>query len=371
MLIEDSEIKILLVDDDKGLLTIVKTVVEKSGAYSVTTDINGEDAWKRITEDTPDVVVSDYMMPILDGQGLLTRIRESKNTKIHDLYFMMLTAKTDDSSKVGSLSRGADDYVTKPYNIQELIARIKVGVKLKKMHRSLIQINDQKDEILGMVAHDLRNPISIIRGISELFEYGTLGELNEDGKEFMKTVHRQTQSMLELINDLLHATKIDSGKIDLNLSDLKLRKVLEDKWQGYVMQSNHKKITIENNIDADLPLILGDENRLGNVMDNFLSNAIKFSSEGDSVTVSSEVIDGMVKISVSDTGQGIPEDELDKLFSEFAKISSKPTAGETSSGLGLAIFKKLIALHGGDVGATSVLGEGSTFFFTLPVRPAG
>jgi len=367
MLIEDSEIKILLVDDDKGLLTIVKAVVEKSGKFDVKTDINGENAWKTINEEYPDVIVSDYMMPILDGQGLLDRIRESDDSKIRDLYFIMLTAKTDDSSKIGSLSKGADDYITKPYNIQELIARIQVGIKLKKMHRELIKINNQKDQILGMVAHDLRNPISIIRGISELFEYGTLGELNNDGQEFMKTIHRQTNSMLNLINDLLHATKIDSGKVNLERSNISIYNTLMSKWQGYKMQADHKGITLENKIDPNVTTVFADPSRVGNVLDNFISNAIKFSSKEDCVTVSSQLQGEKMKIVVSDTGQGIPEDEINSLFSEFAKISSKPTGGESSSGLGLAIVKKLIQLHGGEVGVESVLGEGSSFYFTLPL----
>jgi two-component system sensor histidine kinase/response regulator len=250
------------------------------------------------------------------------------------------------------------DYKISEQLLKELITKyVKAETELKKL-------NELKNKFLGMAAHDLRNPLGAIMNYSQFLKEDE--ELDADTQsEFIENIYSASNNMLAVLNDLLDISQIESGKINLrikldNLNQLICRRVK----LGQVISQN-KGIEITTHL-GELQEVPFDADRLGQVLDNFISNAIKFSTSGTVIQVRSSIDKGKVKVEVCDQGPGIPEEEIGKLFGEFQKLSAQPTGGEKSTGLGLAIVKKMIEAHNGEIGVESTLGQGSTFFFKIP-----
>jgi signal transduction histidine kinase len=230
----------------------------------------------------------------------------------------------------------------------------------------LRQLNDLKNKFLGIAAHDLRSPLALVQSYLEMLED------EETQRDSARKAHVQGRiqaiitRMRTLINDLLDISAIESGQIALEPSPTDLTAFLRESAANHALTAAIKEITVIGDIPDGLPTLAVDARRLGQVLDNFLTNAVKFSPKGTTVRVQSVREDGCVRVRIIDQGQGIPPAELGKLFQEFGRTSVKPTDGEKSTGLGLAIVKKIVSLHGGQVGVTSTVGVGSTFWFTLP-----
>lgn len=231
----------------------------------------------------------------------------------------------------------------------------------------LRQLNELKNRFLGIAAHDLRSPLALVQSYVDMLGDKELAA-DEDRREFvfgrLKTV---TTRMLNLINDLLDVSAIESGKLELDLQTFDLVPFLKEAGSNHELTAKLKNIAVVSEIPESLPMVSIDSKRIAQVIDNLITNAVKFSPKETTVTLKASVVDGSVKISVVDQGQGIPEKELPKLFQEFGKTSVKPTDGEKSTGLGLAIVKKIVNGHGGQVSVTSKVGEGSVFSLTLPI----
>lgn len=245
--------------------------------------------------------------------------------------------------------------------------------RLKQVEMDLAAANDElknlaelKNRFLGMAAHDLRTPIGAIRGMSELI---TTLELPENKKgELVVSITEVSDQMLELLNDLLDVTAIESGTFDLDLKPGDLRQLIQQRVELVSFNAEAKNIQIETSV-SEIPEFPFDQNRLGQVIDNLLTNAIKFSPAGGHVDLSASTDERFVELCIRDYGQGISETELDKIFVPFEKLSTRPTAGEKSTGLGLAIVKRIVDAHRGFVNVDSVKGEGATFTVSLPLDP--
>ncbi|PKN75043.1 MAG: hypothetical protein CVU52_06355 [Deltaproteobacteria bacterium HGW-Deltaproteobacteria-10] len=240
-------------------------------------------------------------------------------------------------------------------------------LKYAEAERKLTELNQLKNKFLGMAAHDLRNPLSSIRGFSEILLLEETGPLTEGQKEFLAIINKTSDEMLHMVNDLLDVSVIESGKIDLNLKLYSAQKLLEERIRLLHIVADKKQIII--NVDrADVPDFSFDTNRIGQVIDNLISNAIKFSPIGSKIDISLKQVGGKVEIAVQDDGPGISPEDRKKLFGTFQKLSARPTAGEKSTGLGLAIVKKIVEAHGGDVWVESADGAGSIFKFNIPME---
>ncbi|MBF0368641.1 MAG: hybrid sensor histidine kinase/response regulator [Magnetococcales bacterium] len=241
-------------------------------------------------------------------------------------------------------------------------------VKLSdRQQEELRELNEVKNKFLGMAAHDLRNPCTTIRSLSEfLLDEATLSP--DQKQEFTQTIHRTSGEMLRLLNDLLDVSVIESGKLSLRLSEGKLGDLIDSRVLLMRVIADRKQITIKVEDLSTLPAFQFDPDRMSQVVDNFISNAIKFSEAGTTITVTRGMMSGRPGFSVRDQGPGIPEDEQEKLFGSFQKLSVAPTAGEKSTGLGLAIVKKIVDAHQGVIAVESTVGQGSTF--TVSFGPA-
>ncbi len=233
----------------------------------------------------------------------------------------------------------------------------------------LEELNAQKNKLLGMAAHDLRNPISVI-GMYAEFITVELGEnLNEKQVELLNVIGEMSRFMLNLISDILDLSKIEAGKLDLEIKDENYREFLERAVKLNSVIANQKKINIILDYKAGTDILKFDRNKLEQVLNNLIGNAVKYSHPETVITVavSSGPEGSGVITEVTDRGQGIPAAELESIFKEFNKSSTRSTAGEKSTGLGLAISKKIIEGHGGRIGVISEVKKGSTFYFELPL----
>lgn len=229
------------------------------------------------------------------------------------------------------------------------------------------QLSRTRDEFLNMAVHDLRSPLSNTIGFVELLQENE--KISSDSRllKIIGIIERQSRNMLALINDILDINKINSGKLELELLPLEVRGLFHDTIQSSQILASGKCIELEIRVEDDLPKVRGDPRRLAEVLNNLISNAIKYSPKNTKIVLGADNAPGrQVRVYVQDFGQGIPEGDLPKLFSAFQQLSVKATAGEKGTGLGLAIVQKLVQLHGGRIDVKSKVGEGSTFAFTLP-----
>lgn len=362
--------RILIVDDDKGIRAIMAVQLKKAG-FEVEQAINGREGLEKARELNPDVIFSDWMMPEMDGLEFLKAVKS--DDELRQMLFVMLTAKTETEDKLAGLDTGADDYLTKPFKAVEIVAKARAGMRLRLMQKQLAEqnaelerLNNMKDDFLNMAAHDMRNPLSVIKLWSDSFLDGILGEVVDKQKHGIEIIRNHANGMLQLINDLLDIQKIESGKLQLRIGDEPLHDVLNRFLESNAILAEDKKINLRGDVEK-IPSFPFDPDKLGEVVNNLLSNALKFCKEDDTVTIRLKDVGAeRCRVEVEDTGPGIREEEVPKLFGKFAQVSTKATAGEKGSGLGLAICKKIVELHNGEIGVNSVHGEGSTFWFELP-----
>jgi two-component system, sensor histidine kinase and response regulator len=235
----------------------------------------------------------------------------------------------------------------------------------------LSRANADKNKFLGMAAHDLRNPLASIRGLAEFLSDGTVGALTPDQRELVNLIHQASQSMVTLVNDLLDVATIESGELRLHPAPASLADLIEKSVTLNALESARKNTRIIFAQRSVAPLIAVDDDKIRQVINNLLSNAVKYSPPGSTIRVSLEVKDdGTQIICVRDQGPGIPENERDRLFKDFGRLSALPTGGEKSTGLGLAICRKIVEAHHGAIVAENHPAGGCEFRVLLTSTPS-
>jgi signal transduction histidine kinase len=224
-----------------------------------------------------------------------------------------------------------------------------------------------KSEFLANMSHELRTPLNAIIGFSEVLSEKMFGELNEKQEEYSKDIHASGQHLLSLINDILDLSKIEAGRMELELTDFDLPQAIDNALILVRERAGRRGITLEHSVDERLGEIRGDERKVKQVLLNLLSNALKFTPEGGRVDVRAGMVDGMAEISVTDTGVGIAPEDQGAIFEEFRQVGTADKKSE-GTGLGLTLCRKFVELHGGRIWVNSQVGAGSTFTFTIPVR---
>ncbi len=239
-------------------------------------------------------------------------------------------------------------------------------MQLSEANAELERLNQLKTQFLGMAAHDLRSPIGHILSFCEFLRDEAALALTAEQLEFVSIIRNSSEFMLQLVNDFLDVSAIESGHLHLERRLLDPRKLLESNVGLNAVLAQKKRIQVALQIDGALPMMAVDEGKIAQVLNNLISNAIKFSLPGTAIAVCAVAEGGGVRIAVRDQGQGIPEGERGKLFLPFGQTSVHSTAGEASTGLGLAIVRKIVEGHGGRIWVESEVGVGSVFLFTLP-----
>jgi signal transduction histidine kinase len=250
----------------------------------------------------------------------------------------------------------------------ELEAKVQARTQeLQGKNIALEEMNTLKNEFLGMAAHDLRSPIGNVQSLAELILDHDVDMEQAERIEVVTMIRNLSQGMMNLLNDLLDITTIESGKIDLRPTPVAIRPYLREIEHYHRLLAERKKIHLITEVADNIPMAVFDKERIRQVLNNLLSNAIKFSPMHTVVRLRVHPTPAGIEVSVTDQGQGIRVEEQSKLFGAFQRTSTKPTAGEHSTGLGLSICKKIVELHGGSIGVESEVGRGSRFFFVLPL----
>ncbi len=241
--------------------------------------------------------------------------------------------------------------------------------EMAKKNAELAKLNELKNRILGVAAHDLRSPLGVILSYAEFLEADAAQTMDER-REFVTVIKQTSEFMLHMVTDLLDVAAIEGGKLTLDRQPTDLVELTRRNVKLNGVLSERKAIAIELEAPDSIPEIAFDRGKIVQVLNNLISNAVKFSHRGRAVHVSITAADGVATVAVRDQGQGIPEADLSKLFKPFSKTSVRSTAGEQSTGLGLAIVRNIVEGHGGRIWVESEVGRGSTFSFTLPLATA-
>lgn len=363
--------KILLVDDDRLNLRILRGILQHEGYVLAEAD-SAESALVKYDEFQPDLVLFDVVLPGINGFEACRELRRRHGAQAAPVMF--ITAKQESDDVVEGFSAGGVDYVLKPFRQKEVVARIRTHLQMRllmdQQHTLVEQLsraNAAKNKFLGMAAHDLRNPLASIRGLAEFLSDGTVGSLTPDQLELISLIHQASQSMVTLVNDLLDVATIESGELKLQTAPALLSELIEKSVTLNALESARKRTRILFAERAVAPPINLDSDKTRQVIDNLLSNAVKYSPPGSTVQVALGIMDdGTQVIRVRDQGPGIPENERDRLFKDFGRLSAQPTGGEKSTGLGLAICRKIVEAHLGTIIAENHPAGGCEFRVLLP-----
>jgi signal transduction histidine kinase len=241
--------------------------------------------------------------------------------------------------------------------------------ELEEKGRELVLANQHKSAFLANMSHELRTPLNAVIGFSEVLGDEMFGELNEKQSEYVDDIHTSGRHLLSLINDILDLSKIEAGRMELDLSTFDIREALGNALTLVGERAQRRGIALESEIDASLGDMNGDERKFKQILLNLLSNAVKFTPEGGRVTLTAHSTDANVVIAVRDTGVGIAADDQERIFEEFRQVGTDYARKVEGTGLGLALTRRFVELHGGDIVVESELGAGSEFRITLPLEP--
>ena len=370
--IDVSGAKILIADYDRLHIRILGGILKREGHVLAEAD-SGEKALEVYAQFKPDLVMLDAELPGLDGLETCRRLKQTYGTECAAIVF--ITAKADSADIVAGLAAGAADYLRKPFNSTEVMARIRAQLKHRVLvHRQsalveeLSQANADKNKFLSMAANDLRNPLASIFQLSKFLSDGTVGPLPPDQLDLVQTIYATSQSMLGMVNELLDVVTIESGELKLNLEPCNVALLVEKCVYVINIEASKKKSRIHFTVPEERMVFHLDAAKMKQVIDNMLTNAVKYSPPGSDIKVRAQLStdNATFSIGVKDQGPGIPENERDKLFKDFGRLSVKPTGGEKSTGLGLAICRKIVDAHGGTIVAENQPEGGCEFRVTLP-----
>ncbi|MEI6900346.1 MAG: ATP-binding protein [Bacteroidota bacterium] len=382
---------ILIVDDIVANLKLLDDILRPEG-YKTRPVPGGMLALLAAENEKPDLVLLDIMMPGMDGYEGCRRLKE--NPGLSDIPVIFISALGNIDSIVKALAAGGVDYINKPFQAEEVKARVQTHLKLHKQSKELLDMNATlevkveertqelrevnknlekanlaKSEFLSRVSHELRTPMNAILGFAQLLD---MGELNPKQKKGVSHILTSGKHLLGLINEVLDISGIESGKLSLLFENIEVNSIVSEMMETIQPQALSREIKIEPIDTPGNPIFVKTDRRLlKQVLINLLTNAVKYNRQGGTISIKTEILpredEGTVsvRISIKDTGLGIESDDIPKLFVPFERIGAEKTETE-GAGLGLTVVKKIIDALEGAVGVESEVGAGSTFWIELP-----
>lgn len=360
---------ILVVDDEPGIRDLLEFEL-KSAGYQVVTAVNGNEALERFKKDKFQLVLSDVMMPGMNGIDLLREIKKL------DSYVEVIigTGYGQVENAVRAMKLGAYDYIQKPYELDEILTVVDKAMEkhhLRKSRDEALEASRAKSEFLATMSHEIRTPLNAILGMADLLADTSL---NEEQGQYIEILKRGGDNLLNLINDILDLSKIEAGHLELEEMPFDLEDLVERTVELMAMRAHQKGLELISHLLADVPkFLIGDSNRLRQVLVNLVGNAIKFTEKGEVVLeikkgkeIDSESQKEIELIfSIRDTGIGISQDKVQSVFEPFTQADSSTTRKYGSTGLGLSISKRIAEHMGGRIWAESEEGKGSAFYFSV------
>jgi len=366
---DNARFKVLIVDDVPKNIQVAANILKSEG-YQLFFAQDGEKALEQIEKQRFDLILLDVMMPRMDGYQVCEQIKKNPDPTVSEIPVIFLTARNDVDDVVNGFMVGAVDYVTKPFNGTELMARVRTHLELRQSRQELKELNATKDKFFSIVAHDLRNPVQSVLLLAEMLnsKYERFGD--QKRRDYIQRINRASEQLSIFLESLLHWSKSQRQVIHMKPRSVALAKLVEQCFQLLADIAEKKDIAMEAQL-GDGIMVYGDEEMIKTVIRNLLSNALKFTAAGGRVTVGADEKEDTVELWVRDTGVGIDKENLKRLFRLDVQFTTPGTAKEKGSGLGLLLCKELVEKNNGAISVTSRPGEGSRFTVTLPVRSEG
>ena len=372
-------IKFLLVDDLEENLLALEALLQREGLACLKAR-SGEEALELLLVHDVALALLDVQMPGMDGFQLAEFMRGSERSRHIPIIF--LTAGTTDlQRRFRGYEAGAVDFIQKPIESDILRSKANVFFHLYEQHRQILVQRDElaayaealktvdrhKNEFLAVLGHELRNPVmALVAGLHLLKRHADPAK----GAEIQKQMDRQVGHLSRLVEDLLDISRIDQGKIALRKEKVGLQDILEFALEASQPQIDANRHTLTTDIVAQPVWLDADPTRVTQVVSNLLNNAAKYTPAGGQIGLAARLVDGFVEIEVSDNGIGIPDEMKSKIFELFAQVKNPTTRAQEGLGIGLALVKQLVELHGGSISLkSSGMGQGSSFLVRLPVLP--
>lgn len=382
---------LLLVDDTPDNLRLLSLMLTENG-YKTRKVINGERALQAVEVVTPDLILLDINMPNMNGYEVCRRLKKSEKT--HDIPVIFISALDDVFDKVKAFQAGGVDYITKPFQVEEVLARVNTHLNIRRLQKQLQQQNSQLQEeihhrlsaeeanaqlkaletqlrqqlnvFLHAVSHDLRNPVIGTKMVLNNLT-NQIGETIQLPRKVLERMQESNERQLALINSLIETHAAEVWGLKLNCQPLNLHDLVESALIDLQPMLDKEKVILRDRISPNLPLIKADSLQLVRLYQNLIGNALKHNPPGFSLTLDAQLQNGWLRCTVADNGVGISKEQCDKIFDLY--FQGKQKRQSVGLGLGLYLCYHIIQAHGGTIGVESELGSGTTFWFTLPIDP--
>ncbi|WP_347841250.1 hybrid sensor histidine kinase/response regulator [uncultured Draconibacterium sp.] len=358
---------ILIVDDNPNNIKIVALIL-RSLKYKIVIATNGEQAIDLVEQTKPDLILLDVMMPKMDGFEACKIIKSKEENESTPIIF--ITALNDSESLVKGFQAGGVDYITKPFNKDELVSRVKTHLDLKQTRDSLerttqhlSELNALKDKMFSVIGHDLRSPLSSVKMTLEFLSKIT-NSPDDPIAENINIMLKTTDEVFGLLENLLGWAKSQSGNLNISKEEIQISDLINSVYLLNKGNLELKKISFKTDVE-DSDTVFADLSTIKVVLRNLVSNAIKFTPENGTITVSASKKEGKMQICVADTGIGISEEDLPKILNPNTHHTTYGTNREAGSGLGLNLCKDFVEKNGGTIWVESEQGKGSTFCIEL------
>ena len=369
--INRSEYKILIVDDVVSNVLLLKILLTNE-KFQVCTANNGTSCIEMAKKEHPDLILLDVMMPDISGFDTAVILKKDDETK--DIPIIFLTALNTPADLVHGFQVGANDFLTKPFNKEELVMRVMQQISLvaakriiEKQNAELLATLNNRDKMYSVIAHDLRSPMASIRMVLNLVVQSASPEtVGPELYALLDQANRESEEVHDLLDNLLKWTKSQTGRLNVVLQDLDLNDIIPGVVEIFDVIAQTKNIKLDLQGSDDKLVVVADNDMLKTVVRNFMSNAIKFSPEGSSIEIIMQKEGDFAKVSVRDHGVGIAADRLGTIFHKGE--TTYGTGGEEGSGLGLQLCQDFARKNGGDCTVESVEGQGSTFSVLIPLK---
>lgn len=362
--------KVLVVDDEEINRQILYETLTSRG-YVVEQAVDGASAIETVKTFEPDLILLDIMMPVMDGIEACTILKADPKTSM--VPIIMVTALGDWDYRIKGIDAGANDFITKPINLEEVSLRVRNAVRSKKMYdqlqaqnTALEELQALRDNLTNMIIHDMRTPLTMILGYLDLFRLSGPEFLDEESSGMIVNAREGAVRLDQMISSILEITQLKNGSLPVNAVPCDLGMISREVLADFELHKGQRILTLQSESGLEIPC---DRELVKRLISNLVGNAVKFTSDDTgSVQVSIEVLKPFVEVRVKDNGEGIPESHLESVFQMFTRAPTQTL--QRGNGLGLAFCKLVVEAHGGLLDVESSPGNGSTFWFRLPLtRP--
>lgn len=368
--------KILVADDEKTTREILTRALSASG-FTIQSVSSGEEALKAIQDEQFDLLITDLLMPNMEGNELIEKAHEIQP----GLIPIVITAHATIETAIKALQQGAYDYITKPFDPEIIIPVIERGlekahlrrqnIELTQITKKLQELEQLKSDLLDTITHEFSTPISIIKAYVDMFIDGHFDSANPRHLEGLKSIRSAVIRLERLVMNLLTLSMGKGKTLELKKEKILIQDIISNALSQLNDDMSKKNINVVLNVESNLPPFEADPSKLSIAVLNLLDNAVKFNKTNGTIRISaSHLKSGSIGVAISDTGIGIPEEKINEIYSPFTQVDMSSTREHQGTGLGLAVARTIVEAHGGKITVKSKLGKGSTFIFVLADTPS-